>query len=253
MSNESVQIHLNSEQAIKYYNGPGYCEFSLPFFTVPSTSTLYVSVVHASIPYSFYNINTLNNCLCYTLTSMTITRVYIPPGNYTTSTLLSAIVSILPNSFTVTYSPLQNTFTFTNANSFTFTYDPVISFSTCFGVLGLTNIQHSATSNGSIYSMTSDTLINLAPVRCICVYTTMHTGSITSLATFNQNILCSIPLSTAPFTMITYHNDGKYKVNLNTNVFNSIIIKLTDQGGNIINLNNIHWSLTLQLDVQDYT
>ena len=216
MSNDTIQIHLNSEQAIKYYTGTSYCEFALPFFTVPSTCNLYVSVVHASIPYSFYNINNLNNCLCYTLSNNTIIRVYIPLGNYTSATLLAALISILPNTFTITYSPIQNIFTFTNANSFSLTYDSVISFSTCFGVLGMTNIQHTATSNGTIYTLSSDTLVNLAPVRCICIYTTLHTGSITSLAPLNQNILCSIPISTAPFTMITYHNDGKYKINLNT-------------------------------------
>ena len=52
-SSESIQIHLNSEDCIKQYAGSAYVEFSLPYFTVPSTSTLYCSVVHATIPYSF--------------------------------------------------------------------------------------------------------------------------------------------------------------------------------------------------------
>jgi hypothetical protein len=253
MSNDSIQIHLNSEQAIKYYNGPSYCEFALPFFTVPTTSTLYVSVVHASIPYSFYNINSLNNCICYTLNSATINRVYIPVGNYNTTTLLAQLIALLPNSFTITYNSTKNTFTFTNANTFTLTYDSVISFSTCLGLLGFTSKSQVASVSGTTYTLTSDTLVNLSPVRCVCVYTTLHTGSITSFSSLNQNILCSIPVSTAPFSMITYNHQSDYRVNLNTNTFNSIIIKLTDQAGNTIDLNNLHWSFTIQLDVVDYT
>ena len=252
MSNESIQIHLNSEDSIKQYSGTGYVEFSLPFFTVPSTSTLYCSVVHANIPYSFYNINVLNNTLVY-LISNVLTSITIPIGNYTASTLLQQLTLLLPNTFTITYNSKQNTYTFTNtSNQFTFVYSSTIGFSTCFGLLGFTNVSQASTANGTIQTLTSNSLINLAPVRCICIYTTLHTGSISTLAPLNQNILCSIPVSTAPFTMISYKSTDKYRVNLNTNVFNNIIIKLTDQECNTLNLNNINWSLTLQLDVVDY-
>ena len=238
---ESIQLHLNSEDCIKQYSGTAYIEFALPFFSVASTSTLYASVVHANIPYSFYNINSTNNCLCYILgLSTTINRVYIPLGNYTSTTLLTQLISILPTSFTITYNVTTNTFTFTNLSTFSFQYDKIISFSTCLGLLGFTNTTQTASLNVTTYTLTSNTLVNLAPVRCICIYTTLHTGSLTSLAPLNQNILCSIPISTSPFTMISYHNTNSYKANLNTNVFNNITIKLTDQLGNILNLNNVH-------------
>jgi hypothetical protein len=249
---KSVQIHLNSEDAIRYYSSTSYCEFSFPVYSIDSTSTFYASVVHASIPYSFYNINSSNNCLCYTNNSSTIYRVYINPGNYTATTLLSQLQSILPSSFTVTYSNTQNTFTFTNANTFTFIYNSLIGFSTCLALLGFTLTSQTSTVSGTTYTLTSNTLVNLASVRCICVNTSIHTGSIFTYSPNNQNILCSIPVSTAPFSIITFDNPNHYKVDLSTNIFNSIVIKLTDQAGNILNLNGLNWSITLQLDVIDY-
>ena len=136
--------------------------------------------------------------------------------------------------------------------TFTFYYNTTLGFSTCFGLLGFTNAQQTSTVSGTTQYLTSNQLVNLAPVRCICVYTTLHTGSLTSLNQNNQNILCSIPVETAPFTMIGYKNMNGYKANLNNNVFNSITLKLTDQAGNLLNLNGINWSMTIQLDVVDY-
>jgi hypothetical protein len=248
----SIQIHLNSEDCIRYYGSTSYCEYSLPFFSVPSTSTLIASVVHASIPYSFYNVNSNNNTLCYSINTTVITTVILTPGNYTASSLLSHLQSILPTSFTITYSSTQNKFTFTNPNIFQFYYNKLLGYSSCFGLLGFSSIQQISTGNVSIWTLTSDTIINLAPVRCICIYTTLHTGSIASILPNNQNILCSIPVLTAPFSMIGYRNSSGYKSDLNTSNFNSITLKLTDQAGNLINLNGCHWSLTLQLDVIDY-
>ena len=249
----SVQIHLNSEDAFKYYSGTAYCEFQVPYYTVEPTSTLYASVVHASIPYSFYNINSTNNTLCYSVNTTTVTRVFLTQGNFTTTSLLALLISTLPNSFTITFNYQQNTFTFTNPQTFTFYYNTTIGFSTCFGLLGFTSAQQTSVVNGASQTLTSNQLVNLAPVRCICIYTTLHTGSLTSLNQNNQNILCSLPVETSPFTMIGYKNNNGYRVNLNNNVFNSITLKLTDQAGNILNLNGIHWSLTLQLDVVNYT
>lgn len=249
----SVQIHLNTEDCIKYYSGSSYCEFSLPMYTVPSTSTLYISVVHATIPYSFYNINSSNNTLCYSVSNNNIQRIYLTQGNYTTTSLLAQLINLLPNTFTITYNQQQNTFTFTNSYTFTFYYNVSIGFSTCFGLLGFSNSQQTSTVNGASQILTSNVIINLAPVRCLCIYTTLHTGSLATISPNNQNILCSIPVSTAPFTMICQDNTSNYKIDLNTNVFNAITLKLTDQEGNLISLNGLHWSLTLQLDIVDYT
>ena len=62
MSNESIQIHLNSKYATSYNDGNlNDCNFFLPIIEAPSQHTILLSVQNAIIPYSFYNINSNNN------------------------------------------------------------------------------------------------------------------------------------------------------------------------------------------------
>jgi hypothetical protein len=51
-----------------------------------------------------------------------------------------------------------------------------------------------------------------------------------------------------PFSLINYTNSNGVKFNLYTNFINFINLKLTDQNGVTLNLNNQHWSITLQLN-----
>ena len=63
---ESLQIHLNSQYATKF-NNANYsdCDFSLPLIECQDGYTLYLSVLHAMIPYSMYSVNSTNNVLFY--------------------------------------------------------------------------------------------------------------------------------------------------------------------------------------------
>jgi hypothetical protein len=248
--NDMMHIHLNSSSAIRYYNSTynSQVEFSLPILDIPSDYTIYLSVCHVAIPYSFYNINSSNNILKYSISSSIFT-ITIPYGNYTALNLLSTLQSLLlSNNFSITYSGITNTFTFTNSNNdFYFIYDPISIQSTCFNILGFSlNYQYSVNK-----ILISNTMINLAPVRCLCVSSTFRTQNITTISPLSNNILCSIPISVNPFSMITYQNNG-YKTNLNSNLFNSVIINITDQDGNFLNFNSIHWSITLQLELVNY-
>ena len=73
---ESLQIHLNSKFADNYINNSlSNCEFFLPVIEIPPQHHIYISVVLANIPYSFYNIDNYNNKLSYRL---------VIGGSYTT-------------------------------------------------------------------------------------------------------------------------------------------------------------------------
>jgi hypothetical protein len=169
----------------------------------------------------------------------------LSPGNYGIMSLLNHLNNILGANFTITYSTTTNKLTFTSLSS----YFRFLSSSTCLGVIGFTDGEKISTAS----SLTSDSMVNLSPVRCICIYSSFQTGNITTIAPFNHSILCSIPINVSPFNMIVYHNSSNNKTNIDTNIFNSVIIKIADQNGNIIDLNNIPWSITLQLDIVDFT
>jgi len=258
MDIETMQIHLNSKNAVSYIDGnTSNCVFALPVIEIPSQHTIYLSVQHAIIPYSFYNVNSTNNVLYLqeivvdingAQTGVINTQIYLSTGTYNAYQLATYLGTVFPaNRITVIYSIITNKFTFTNS---TYNFKFISVQSTCLDLLGLSTNDLYNTS--ILRALTCPYQINLSPVTCICITTNLQTGCISNNNNYEQNILCSIPVSSAPFSLIEYRNLSNFRVNLHTNVFNSITIGLTDQFGNLINLNNKNFSLTLQLDIQNF-
>ena len=86
MNTDRIQIHLNSKFATKFNNNHySDVDFVLPVIEAQSQHTIYISVLHAVIPYSFYNINSTNNVLYFyehTSDPPVTTILNIPFGNY---------------------------------------------------------------------------------------------------------------------------------------------------------------------------
>ena len=137
MSNiEGIQLHFNSKYAISFNNNlTSDCNFFLNNrLEIPNQHYLFVSVVHTNIPYSFYNINSNNNFLSYTINSITYTLT-ITKGNYNALNLVSFINSNLQTGFTCSYNSITNKITFTNS---TLEFQLNIN-SSILGVLGITS------------------------------------------------------------------------------------------------------------------
>jgi hypothetical protein len=250
MSHESIQIHLNSKYA-KSYNNVNYSDvdFETNLIQVDDRYSIHLSVINASIPYSFYNINSTNNKITYQeLTSPTPTglTLYIDRGNYTAYQLATYLSQNLPNT-TVSYNSIINKFTFSNSvNDFKI----FTQFSTCQDLLGISRNDLYNTSIGK--SLTLAGQINLTQNQMIKIETNFNSGSISNLNSNDMRILCSFPVSNVPYSLITYTNNDKYKIDLNNNVFNSINIKLLNQDEEPLELNQQFFSLTLQLDFVNF-
>jgi len=242
---ESIQIYLNSQSADKSFNGAADCEYNLPLIEIPDGFHIYLSVVSCLIPYSFYNINNRNNVLQYSFDGITINTLSIPIGNYNVNSLLSFLKSNLV-AFTITYNNITNKFTFTHpTNNFMF-----MSSSTCLQILGFNNNE---TISSFIFSLTSVNCVNVYTIRTVQVNSNLITYNINKVQKNNFCILCSVPITCTPFSLIEYINRTNFKTNLFLNRISNIKIKLTDDNGNLIDLNGCHYSLTLQLDVVSFT
>jgi len=252
METETLQIHLNSKDAIKYNNGTSDCEFNFNTIEILPQYYIHLSVKHAVIPYSFYNVNKTNNTLIIRSFSIpfsysSLQTITLSIGNHNVNTLLSDLKSKIDSHFTITYNSITNKMTFTNS-----LYDfCLVSSSTCLEILGFGTTTTDIYDNG--LSLTSLYVMNLQPVQCICINSNFISNSITSGNQNNGTIIASMPINNQPFTMITYSNQTNYKINLFSNVFNRISIKFQDQNGNLIDLNNLHWSMTLQFDILKFT
>lgn len=258
MSTESIQIHLNSRYATSYNDGNlSDCNFSLPIIEIQSQHTIMISVQHAVIPYSFYNINANNNVL--TIQEIVVdgngaptgtinNTLYISYGNYNAYQLTSYLSSLFVGGrMVVTYDIIRNKFTFTNS---TYNFKFLAAYTSCGELLGLSSSDLYNTS--ALKSYTSKNVINLAPIRCICLATNLQTGCINNSLQNEMNILASIPVDTQPYSIITHKNNNNFKVNLHNNFFNNISIKLVDDTGAPIDLNSQFFSLTLQLDIVNF-
>lgn len=241
---ESIQIFLNSKTANKYINGyTSNCIFNLPQFIIPRVRNMYVSVQSATIPYSFYNVDYFNDLLVYNVNGGSDINITIPQGNYNVTTLRTYLLSVMTG-FTITYSSLNNTYTFTHS-----TYD--FSFkktSTCMEILGFNeNITYSSVSK----SMTSINSINLFTIRNIYIQSNnLMLNNLNNATPNNCTILCSIPLTTGQFSVVTYSNINNIRSRIdNIRNFTQLNINLTDQDGDILDLNGCHFSLTLQIDM----
>jgi hypothetical protein len=246
-TNDHIQIHLSSNNAINKFNS--YLEFEFPLIEIDTQSTIYLSLQHAVIPYSFYNINETNNKLEFIINSLlddnTPESIFISIGNYTASTLLLEIQNLLLKSgFYIKYNNINNKYEFThNANDFI-----ILNTSTSLSLLGFTESNHESKNRYLI----SDIIANLAPVRCLCISTGYNSNSIRLSSLYNSNILCSIPVNQNPYTIISYTNLTNHSINLNTNYLSNIAIKITDQNNNFINFNNLDWSVTLELNFRSF-
>ena len=243
---ESIQIYLNSQMADKYFNGASDCEYNLPLIEIPDGFHIYLSVVSCLIPYSFYNININNNVLQYSFDGINLITLTIPIGNYNVNSLLSALKTNISSAFTITYDNIKNKFTFTHTtNDFMF-----MSSSTCLQILGFNN---NITILSTSLSLTSVNCVNVYNIRSIQVNSNLITYNINKVQKNNFCILCSVPITCTPFSLIEYINRTNFKTNLFLNKISNIKIKLTDDNGNLIDLNGCHYSLTLQLDVVSFT
>ena len=250
MSHDSIQIHLNSKYATTYNdNHWSDCDFNTNLIQIDDRYSIHLSVINASIPYSFYNINSTNNTLFYQeLTSPTVTNttVYINYGNYSAYQLATYLSNNLPNTV-VSYDSIINKFTFNNTvNDFKI----LTQFTTCQNLIGLSTNDIYNTSIGK--NLTLFKQINLAKNQMIKIATNYNSGSISNLNDNDMKVLSSFPVSSSPYSLITYTNNDKYKIDLNNNTFNSINIKLLNQDELPLELNQQFFSLTLQLDFVNF-
>ena len=242
---ESIQIYLNSKNADAYNNGASDCEYNLPLIEIPDGFHIYLSVVSCLIPFSFYNINNSNNNLYYSFDGSTMTNLTIPIGNYNVNDLVKYFKSNMIG-FAISYNQNANKLTFTNyVNNFMF-----MSNSTCLSILGF-NENTTVISTG--LSLTSINCVNVYNIKTIQVNSNLITYNINKVERNNYCILCSIPVSSQPFALIEYINRTNFRTNLFLNRLQKLKIRLTDDNGNLIDLNGCHYTMTLQLDVVDFT
>jgi hypothetical protein len=174
------------------------------------------------------------------------TTVTVETGNYNINQIITALLAQLGGTYTITYNSIKNKITIVNStNDFT-----ILTTGTLNHALGF-----SATVNTVSVSRTviSESCVNLNSIRAINIDVDMPTYNINVAQKLNQNILATIPVIAQPFGMINYTNPNNFRINMYMDKMESIKIKLLDNMNNLLNMNNVNYQMTLQIDIVQFT
>lgn len=260
MIKESLEIYLNSKTASKYLdNRVANCIFNIPNIEVDVLKEdVYIGVRNAVLPYSFYTCNSNNNRLNLTIDG-TAYIINLELGNYNVRTLATELKTKIDalqtqhghdGDLTITYLPKTNKYYFFHSrHQFSF-----LSTSTCFELFGFeegyTYVAPALPFQNLKHELTSVIGINLFVVRSILVNSdNFILQNINNTQPNNAGILCSISTTGNPNSIIHYENiTSKHKIHHLNNI-NNLHIKICDQDGNVLELNGVNWSMTLEITI----
>ena len=252
----SRQIYLTSSSADRYNNGNN--GDSMWFFkdtiTVPESINIMLSVIDAQIPLTFYSIAEGRNQLKFSVTgylSGAEQVLDVSDGNYNITELLEVVNAhpgLTENNIVASYTTKTNKIKF-KASSSGIIFK--LKNSSLLKHLGFSNKLHES----ELGEIISDTGVNVNGISCIYMATNLTTKNLDSRNAGFSNIISKIPVNTAFNGMIFYQPSVKFSTEIAEKQLSFIRLTLQDDiSGNTINLNNVDWSCTLQLDfVQDDT
>jgi hypothetical protein len=208
-------------------------------FSSPDIQNVFLSVLHCEVPNSFYIVNYTNNSLV-----LDGVAYDIQVGNYNANTLITQLISILPVGFSITYSSINNKFTFTYSSDFTIN----ASHPSCKinSVIGLGTSDITSTSN----SLTLPYVVNFLPIPRINFRTNAF-----NLQNYNQtdntgDVFLALQNNAPQQACINYYNDAQFKFSIVDKTISSFYIHVTNDKGQYINFNNIDWYLTFLIEIQ---
>jgi hypothetical protein len=207
-------------------------------YTDPNIKAVYISVQHAEVPNSFYIVNYTNNTLIINSITYTLQR-----GNYSATSFITYLLTILPSGFAITYSTITNKYTITYSTNFTI--NAGLSTSTINSVMGLGNSNLTSIAN----TLTLPNCVNFLPLS------RLNFRAPLKLRNFNQidnsgDILLSLQNNAAQMGVINFSNTIGTRFLIPDKSITSFVLSVTNDVGQVINFNGCDWYLTFQIDVE---
>ena len=242
----SIQIFLNSRYATEVVDDNiANCIYYLPVIEIPDGHTIYLSLQNATIPYSFYSITTIDNTFNWGLVGGGMNTYYIQPGNYNILELIAVLKLAMGSLYTITYSSITSkiliTHSTTNFIIYAGTFNHIIGFSKTTNTTSIANLLYGRDC------------VNLNQIRALNIEINFPTYNVNIAQPYNQNILATIPVFVAPFSIITYENINNFRTNLYVNKLDQIQIRILTNENNLVDMNGINYQMCLQLDCVKFT
>jgi hypothetical protein len=200
------------------------------------------SVDHAEVCNSYYLINENNNDIVIN------NIVYsVQFGNYNVNNFITALTSVIPSGFIITYSSITNKLTFNYTSNFTINAGS--SNCTINDIIGLGNIN--ITSSGN--SLVMPYVVNFLPLARINFRSNFFKFNNYSTTDNSTDIFLSLQNSAPPIGVVYYVNQTNTNFIINDMNITVININVTDDNNNLINFNNVDWymTFTIKIDYKD--
>lgn len=227
-SNDAL-ISISDAEKIFYLNNPVIADAGI---------RILIGLTNLTIPNTVYNFNSSNNSI--TFTQGTTETVSVSVGNYSATTLVTSLNSAITAEgldITVSFDEDNALFTFTGGSAFT------IDSATMFRQLGLKD--QLPTASGTTYTATQ--VCDFAGATNL--YVRVRNLSMNNLDSRGKtsNIIASIVNNVNYGDYIFYTPPEVLYFMINEQQLSHIDIEITDQEGNLINLNGSSFNMTLSV------
>lgn len=228
----SLSIFINSNDAVISISDAEKIFYLQESINAPPGYRLIIGLTNLTMPNAMYNITDNNNSI--TINGVTTT---IPNGNYSADDLATQISTASAEVTSCTFEPNNNVFSFNLAGSY------VINSSTMERQLGLR--KQLPTSAGTSY--TASGICDLGGVTNIYIRIRNITMNNLDSRGKTSNIIASIVNNTNYGGYIFFVPPEVLYYQINESALSHLDVELTDQEGNIIDLNGADFNLTLTI------
>lgn len=204
---------------------------------------VYLSISHCEVPNSFYVINYTNNQIV--IDSVTY---IIPVGNYNVNSFITICQSVLPSGFTISYSSINNKFTFTN--NFVFIINGSSPNSTINKVIGLDNNDYESIPDGLKTALELPHVVNFLPIQRINFKSNFFNFNNYNSTDNSSDVFLCLQNNAGQLSMINYVNQSNDEYLIQDRNITNFVINVCDDYNNFINFNNIDWTMSLKIKIE---
>lgn len=266
-------MFLNTKDAQTYGNKSHFSYVFGEGIELSPNEGVLVSLVSASIPYSFYNIReNVNNRVSYKVSNFDLSSphtgsLYMPPGNYTSTSLAIALKSLFEDpsfplacSVTISHSKITHKFTIqvlgqgdSNGRKLTLKFSTASPNTDLLAQeLGFDLSQDVVTSHSPADVATpivSSLVVDVgASVHAVYVRTNLPTRSVLDSQTGGiSDILTKIDINTNPGGLITLNPaQATHESLIYTRNIKDIFVRITDERDRLLDLNGLDLHIALK-------
>jgi len=217
--------------------------FYIPNLIKKADNILYntIKITHCEFPHSIYVVNIYNNYFKFNNID-----VFIPVGNYNANTLLETLNTQLqtidPN-IIMTLNLTNGKYTLTSTTIFNIN----VSVSNIYKILGFENSIYNGIFDGSNFVLDFPYPANFMGIRNIFIKMNNLILDNLNLTTNDKATLKSIPVNVPPFGVIMYNNNENTETLIKNPETDYLQLQLTDDDNNLINFNNLEWSICIEI------